>query len=291
MRVLLTGASGQLGAYVLERLVESGHVVTCWSGTDAGNRCGIPLIPVDLCDFAALDRAVEAADPEAIIHAAAMSHTEAVRRDPARGRTINADATAKLAKWCARHGRRIVYTSTDLVFDGSRSWYRETDPAQPVLEYGRTKLAGEPSVVAAPRGLVARVSLMFGPSRSGRESYFDKTIAALRRGEPQTLFQDEFRTALDLRTAADALVRLMESEATGLLHVAGRERVSRFELIQRIATSLGIDGSLVRANRQADVQFAEPRPADVSLDTSRLATVLPQLVRPSIEEAVAAMAL
>ena len=129
---------------------------------------------------------------------------------------------------------------------------------------------------------------MFGPSRSGRGSYFDKTIAALRRGEPQTLFEDEFRTPLFLGAAAEALVRLVESEVSGLLHVAGAERVSRYDLIRRIASALGVDPALVRANRQADIQFAEPRPVDVSLDTTRLASLLPDFKRPSIEEAIGA---
>jgi dTDP-4-dehydrorhamnose reductase len=127
---------------------------------------------------------------------------------------------------------------------------------------------------------------MFGPTRAGRPAYFDRTIEALRRGEPQSFFEDEFRTPLDLATAADLLVRLLESEAVGTVHVGGLERLSRFELIRRVATALGLDPDLVRPNRQADVPTPEPRPADVSLDTARLVHLLPDLKRPSVEEAV-----
>ena len=116
--------------------------------------------------------------------------------------------------------------------------------------------------------------------------YFDRTVAGLRRGEPQTCFDDEWRTPLDLATTAALLVRLALSEATGVVHVAGRERVSRFDLIRRVATALGLDPILVRANHQADVVLAEPRPADVTLDTSKLAALVPDLDRPSIEEAI-----
>jgi dTDP-4-dehydrorhamnose reductase len=273
----------------LQQLIEAGHQVTAWSGSEAGSRQGLALVPVDLADPARTASELAAADPELIIHAAAISSTEVVRKDLERGRAVNTQGTARLAEWCAEHGRRIVYTSTDLVFDGSRSWYREEDPAVPVLAYGRSKRAAEPSVLAAPRGLVARVSLMFGPSRSGRESYFDRTIAALRRGEPQTLFEDEFRTPLDLYSAAALLVRLAESDTCGLIHVAGSARVSRYELVRRVALALGIDPGLVRANRQADAQFPEPRPADVSLDTSRLAATFSEDRRLTIEEGVKRM--
>ena len=286
MRILLTGASGQLGAYLIDRLLAFGHDLTAWSGSGVGARGGVPLRPVDLTDPAATERALASADPEIIIHAAALSAAEAVRLDPIRATAVNVDATARLAAWSARRGRRLVMTSTDMVFDGSRTWNREDDPAEPILAYGRSKRAAEPAVLACPAGLVARLSLLYGPSRCGRTAFFDRTIDALRRGEPQTLFEDEYRTPLDLATAADLLVRLAESSAIGLIHVAGIERVSRFDLIRRAAIALGLEPSLVRANRRADVLLAEPRPADLSLDTSRLAATLPGDCRPTIEEAL-----
>jgi dTDP-4-dehydrorhamnose reductase len=286
MRVVLTGSSGQLGSYLVDRLVAAGHEIRAWSGTENGTRGGCTLDPVDLADAGAIDRALAKADPEAIVHAAAISTADAVRRDPARARVVNVEATARLADWCRRKDRRLVFTSTDLVFDGSGSWYREEDEARPVLAYGQTKRAAEPAVLAVPRGLVARLSLLYGPARAGRPTYFDRTVAGLRAGQPQTFFEDEFRTALDYATAAAILARLVPSDVAGMLHVAGSERVSRYELSRRIAAALGLDASLVRANCQADAPLSEPRPADVSLDTTRLAALFPDLVRPTIEDAV-----
>ena len=129
-----------------------------------------------------------------------------------------------LAEWAAARDRRLVYTSTDLVFDGTKSWNREDDPARPILAYGRTKHEAESQVLAASRGLVVRLSLLYGPSPSGRPGFFDLAIDALRRGEPRAFFEDEFRTPLDYRTAAEVLALLAESDAVGILHVGGRER-------------------------------------------------------------------
>jgi dTDP-4-dehydrorhamnose reductase len=289
MRVVLTGASGQLGAYLIEPLRAGGHVVVAWSGQIAAQRLGVELLPVDLTDAEAMRRALAAADPDVVVHAAALSRADDVRRDPARGRAVNVEATGRLADWCAARGRRLVYTSTDLVFAGSRAWNREDDPAEPTVEYGRTKRGGEPAVLAIPRGLVVRLSLLYGPTRANRPVFYDNAVAALGRGEPQTFFEDEFRTPLDLATAAGALARLAGAEARGLVHLAGRERMSRFVLMRRVAEALGLDPALVRANRLADAAEPEPRPADVSLDTERLTALLPNLVRPSVEEAVRLM--
>ena len=120
MRVLLTGASGQLGSFVVERLLEGGHQVVGWSGREEGERAGVRLDRVELTDRAALARSLEAVDPQGVVHAAAMSTIEGVRREPERAWAVNVSATEAIAAWCAERGRKLVYTSTDLVFDGTR---------------------------------------------------------------------------------------------------------------------------------------------------------------------------
>jgi dTDP-4-dehydrorhamnose reductase len=286
MRILVTGASGRLGAYLLDRLCDSVHEVAGWSGTTSGRRAGIDLRSVDLTDERAVGKALSETDPDVVIHAGAISSAEAVYRDPERGRAVNIAATERLAEWASARKRRLLFTSTDLVFDGLGSWYHESDSAEPILEYGRTKRAAEPLVLATSRGMVARISLLFGPARSGTPGDFDRALAATGRGEPQSFFEDEFRTPLDYRTAATVLVRLAESEETGIVHVGGCERLSRFELMRRVARACGRDPSLIRPNRRADRPFPEPRPADVSLDTTRLANLFPDLDRPSVEAAL-----
>jgi dTDP-4-dehydrorhamnose reductase len=286
MRILVTGASGRLGAYLLDRLRDTVHDVAAWSGTTSGRRAGIDLRKVELTDKRAVLLALRESDPDAVIHAAAISSAAAVHRDPERGRAVNIAATGHLADWASARKRRLVFTSTDLVFDGSESWYRESDSAEPILEYGRTKRAAEPLVLATPRGVVARLSLLFGPARCGAPGDFDRALTAIGRGEPQSFFEDEFRTPLDYRTAAIILVRLAESEATGIVHVAGRERLSRFELMRRSVQTCELDSSLIRPNRRADRSFSEPRPADVSLDTTRLVELFPDVHRPDVAAAL-----
>ncbi len=287
MRILVTGASGQLGSYLAHELRRAGRSeLVLWSRGTTGSRSGLEVRPVDLADGLALASALEEADPDVVIHAAAISTAGQVRMAPEHALAVNVEGTRRLAAWCGDRGRRLVFTSTDLVFDGTRGWYREDDEPSPVLAYGRTKAAAEPLVRQIPGGLVARISLLYGPSRAGRVSFFDRALASLRAGEPQVFFEDEFRTPLDYATAARILIRLAEKQAGGIVHVAGRERVSRYELMQRVARALGLDPDLVRANRQQDADLAEPRPADVSLESSLLDSLLPDLDRPSIEMAL-----
>lgn len=286
MRIVLTGASGQLGSYLVEELTRAGHLVFPWSRRADGERSGLRLRQVDLTDEGAVASALESSDPEVVIHAAAMAATEDVRNDPDAGWAVNVEGTRRLAAWCDARGRRLVFTSTDLVFDGTGGWYREEDEPRPILAYGWTKAEAEKAVIDAPGGTVARVSLLYGPSISGRGSFFDRAISALRAGREQAFFEDEFRTPLDYRTAARAIAHLAEGPPRGPVHVAGIERVSRYELMRRLAVALGIEPGLVRSNRREDVVQPESRPADVSLDSSRMAALLSDLVRPSIEQSI-----
>jgi dTDP-4-dehydrorhamnose reductase len=287
MRIVVTGSSGQLGAYLIRELMRGPrHEVIAWSRGEPRSGSPIDCRAVDLTDPVGLGSALAEAAPDLILHAAAMSSADAVRKDPTQGWAVNVEGTRRLADWCRTHDRRLVFTSTDLVFDGLRGMYKEQDVPNPILAYGKTKAAAEAIVLEVPRGLVARISLLYGRSLIGRDSFYDRAVAELNAGKPQRFFEDEFRTPLHYAAAARALVQLGLGVASGIVHVGGRERVSRFELMRRVAGVLGYSRDLITANRQADVNMPEPRPADVSLDTSLLESLLPDLKRPSIEDSL-----
>jgi dTDP-4-dehydrorhamnose reductase len=286
--LLITGASGLLGAHLLRQLAAEGEQAVAWSGTRGGELFGFPLRPVDLTDADAVAEAFRAARPAAVIHAAALARIADCAREPERARSVNALATARLAELCAAAGARLAHVSTDLVFDGERAPYRESDEPTPLSAYGRAKAEGERAVLAHPGHCVARLSLLYGPSLTGR-SFFDEQVSALRAGRPVKLFTDEWRTPLDLPTAARALLELAGAEVSGVLHLGGPERLSRHELGLLLAEALGADPALVVPARRQDVPAAEPRPRDTSLDSSRWRGLFPGLPWPTCREALREM--
>jgi dTDP-4-dehydrorhamnose reductase len=285
MRYLITGASGQLGSYLLREL--RGRVtLSAWSGSKGGELFGIPLVPVELTNHEKITTAFAAARPEVVIHCAALARIADCYRDPARARQVNVAATEVLAGLSSRARTRFVFVSTDLVFDGQHGRYREEDVPSPLSVYGHTKHAAENHALANAQGAVARVSLLYGPSINGRTSFFDEQTTALRARRNLTLFTDEWRTPLHLRTAAQALAALAASEVTGILHIGGPERLSRYEMGVRLAASLGADASVIKGVTQTSAPAPEPRPRDVSLDSSRWRGIFPQIAWPRyLEEA------
>jgi dTDP-4-dehydrorhamnose reductase len=277
-RLLVTGASGVLGGYIVRRLVEQGQPHVAWSGPRSATG-------VDLGDPSAVSASLRAASPAVVIHAAAMARLSDCHRDHERAQRINTAGTALLADLCAAGKARLVYVSTDLVFDGEHAPYRETDPPAPLSIYGQTKAAAEQAVLAHPGNTVVRVSLLFGPS-PGAPSFFDEQVRCLREGKEITLFEDEWRTPIDLPTAAHALVELALSDEDGLFHVGGPQRLSRLEMGRALARVYGYDSSLVRPIRRGSFPALEPRPRDTSLDSSRWRKAFPWIHWSNHDEAL-----
>jgi dTDP-4-dehydrorhamnose reductase len=286
MRWLITGASGQLGGYLLRELQAGSDTVVAWSHSRTGELFGFPPQPVDLGQRDAVAAAFAEARPNVVLHLAANSAVADCYRNPEHARRVNTDGTALLAELTAGARARLVYVSTDMVFDGRKGRYREEDAAQPLSVYGRSKLAGEAPVLAAPYGCVARVSLMFGPTLIGRPYFFDQQLARMRASEKVTWFEDEWRTPLHLAAAAQALLALGRSEVTGLLHIGGPERMSRLDMGRRLAAVYGLDPACVVAIKQASVATPEPRPRDLSLEVTRWRGLFPGQWWPTWEEAL-----
>lgn len=274
-KVLVTGAGGQLGHYILRELNRRKIQPVGWSLKSSGTVFGTELEQVDLSDESRIIHALNAFRPTTIIHAGAISGAEDVRQNPDMARRVNTRATQIIARWAGDHDSRLIFTSTDLVFDGTHSFWKEEDTTNPLLEYGRTKADAEPFVAALPRGLVTRISLLYGPTLTGRPSFYTATLEALRQGQSRSLFTDEWRTPLTYAQTADILCRLAidRPDVQGILHVGGPERITRYELLRRAAAEEGLDLSLVKPALAAETNLAEPRPPDVSLNTTRLRAI------------------
>ena len=127
MNLLITGASGQLGAYLLREAHSDTERIVAWSGSTIGERLGVPLRPVNLADPDALNAAFREACPDVVIHAGAMSAVARCFAEPEAARRVNVEGTARLTALAAETGARLVFVSTDMVFDGERGWYRQED--------------------------------------------------------------------------------------------------------------------------------------------------------------------
>ena len=221
--VWVTGAAGLIGNYVVRS-----------SAAPTGVQIvGLARSELDLLDTAAVERRFHTDFPSLVIHCAAISTAAACAKQPEMARRINVEATRQLADLCS--GARLILLSTDLVFDGCKGNFVETDEVNPLNLYAETKVEAEQIVLSNPRNTVIRTSLNAGISPTGDRSFAEQMRAAWQRGESLKLFTDEFRNPIGADVTARAIWEIAQSNAAGIFHVAGAEKLSRLQVGQLLA--------------------------------------------------------
>ena len=191
--------------------------------------------------------------------------------DPRLARRVNVEATRLLAELAAEI--QFVYFSTDLVFDGRKGNYAENDAVNPLHLYGETKATAEQIVLKNPRHLVVRTSINGGISRAGNRGFNEQLRLSLRAGKTVTLFTDEFRSPIPAIETARAVWELAAKSCAGTYHVAGAERLSRWQMGQLLVKRWPEIKTHIEAGSAKDFP-GPPRAPDTSLDISKAQKVL-----------------
>ena len=239
----------------------------------------------DLLDFPAVRRQFQQDRPRLVIHCAAVTVVADAQKDPAFTRRMNVEVTRFLAELAA--DIPFIFFSTDLVFDGCKGNYRESDAPNPLQVYGETKLAAESVILKNPRHLVVRTTLNAGISRSGQRAFNELLRLSLQRaGQGMKLFTDEFRCPIPVVETARAIWELAKKDCAGLYHLAGAKKMSRWDIGRLFAQRWPELQSRIEPGLTTDFP-GPPRALDTSLDISRVQAVL-SLPLPALDAWVAA---
>jgi dTDP-4-dehydrorhamnose reductase len=236
---VVTGSTGQVGRAVVAAARAAGHEVHGLARREP--------VPCDLTDLAALAHRLDALQPDAIVHAAALTDVDRCEQEPDLAALLNVGVTSAIARWAEGAGAHVVYVSTNYVFDGRAPQPYEVDaPTSPISVYGRTKAEGE--VAAGAQASVARtawVTSPLGPSL---------VHAVVRRGlahERMQFLDDQFGQATVATDLAPALLHLAEERSPGTFHLTNPEHHTPLALARLVLELAGLDPQLV-----------EPAPAD-----------------------------
>lgn len=215
---------------------------------------------------------IERVSPDAVIHCAAFTNVDQCEIEREKAWNVNVLGTEKVAAACQKTGAKLVYVSTDFVFDGKKGRYTEEDEPNPVSWYGKTKLEGEQKVEIIDNYVIARTSVLYGWHK--RLNFVTWVIYQLKNENPIRIVTDQYTCPTLADNLADCLIELCVHNGYGLYHVTGSERINRYEFALKIARIFGLDTTLITPIRSEELNQKAERPKDSSLSTEKVKSVV-----------------
>ncbi|MGC8979541.1 SDR family oxidoreductase [Caldisericum sp.] len=273
MKVLITGASGMLGkALIFENNADYSLYGTYLSANLDIKE--VTLLRSDICDKNSFSEVVSKIVPDIIIHTAALTNVDLCEKEKEAAYKINVVGTENVVESGKKVNAKLIYISTDFVFNGKIGNYTEEDFPNPINYYGITKLKGEEISLTHKKSLIIRTSI-FGLNPLGSKAGIEEIVENVKRGKRIYAPVDSFYSPISVNSLAKIIYYLIEKDASGIYHVGSRERISRFEFFNLLFTVFGLPH-----NNLFSVPFEEylrgkyaRRPKDVSLASSKIVRV------------------
>ena len=284
MKFLVTGSTGLIGSQVVKELIKQKHVVySCYN--ESFPQDGIQT-KLDLVNQNDIKDTLNEIQPDIVIHLGAMTNVDLCETEKNFTMTINAMATETLAKESAKQKAFFVYVSTDYVFDGITGMKKENDFTNPLGFYGKSKLAGETTLnKLASNWCIARTSTPFGihPIKKSFPLWVKENLESKKKFPVVT---NQFTSPTYVPNFSKMLIEVATRQISGIIHLAGRTRISRYALAEMIADKLNLDKTLIIPSGIDEMNWKAQRPKDSSLDVSLAVEILeekPQKIEDSLD--------
>jgi len=266
MKILVTGAAGFLGTKVMKILKDDFELI----GTDRGSAKG--NLKMDITKKEEVDFVFQKVKPDVVLHIAAMTDVDRCETDKEMANRINVMGTKNIIDGCARIKAKLVHISTDFVFNGGKGDYAEDDLPDPLSYYANTKLQAEGLLRRSGlKWLVIRPEVLYGYNGDGSERSFVQWVySSLKQGKEIKVVDDQYNTPTLVDDIAGALGVLIKKGSEGIYHVAGPDKLSRYDMAVKLAEVFGFDRRLVKRIKSSELKQTAKRPVDSSLNTEKL---------------------
>jgi dTDP-4-dehydrorhamnose reductase len=293
IKILLTGASGLIGSYLLTQIQEDHaydiYVLVHKSTPKFGN-----IIQADLSHVENLSKKLAEIRPDLIVNLAALTNVDIceIQRDLAI--CLNRDLVAAISKYINDNGKNLyfLHVSTDYVFDGAEGNYKEDSQPNPVNLYGLTKLQGENEIISRlieGNWCIARTSTPFGVHPK-KQTFPVFLLEKLRKGQSVKVVIDQYTSPTYAMDLAKMFKEIIDRRIKGIIHTSGTSRLSRYEQALKITREFGLNEQLILKARSEDMNWKAQRPNDSSLDVNKACKLLIQNKPKSFDDALAEFA-
>ena len=279
MRILITGAFGQLG-HALQSILskKSNYELICTGRKVKKGQEGIPL---DIRNQVALKELINTTAPDILVNLAAMTNVDACELNPKLAGEIN---VAGLEHICDSFKGKIIHLSTDYVFDGTSGPYKEDDPLNPISIYGKTKLASEHILLEKDiKNLIIRGNVLYDYSPHTSASFLNWVVSSLKGNQEIKVVEDQFNNPTWTRSMSDIIELSIENDLEGIIHWGDSVHISRFEFAKLIAKKFSLNESLIKPVLTSELNQPARRPLQSGLSTEKLVNML-DIIPPSIDD-------
>ncbi|MBR0472019.1 MAG: dTDP-4-dehydrorhamnose reductase [Methanosphaera sp.] len=264
MKYFITGGSGLLGQRLATVARDNDELVLVHNSNPTGD-----TVKCDITDESQVHDSVVEENPDVIIHCAAMTHVDLCEDEVDKAYSINGDGTGYLAKAAEEVGAKIIYVSTDFVFDGCRGYYKEDDPVNPLGIYAKSKYDGEVQLQKySSNWAIARVSVLYGWHE--RANFTNWVVKELRCKREINIVTDQINSPTLADNAGEAIFEIARRDKNGVFHTAGNDAINRFDFTLKIAEAFDLNDNLINPIRSENFVQKAPRPRDSSLNVSKV---------------------
>lgn len=272
-RMLITGGTGLLGKHLLETAPAGWTVFATSHHRPPPDEWLDRFLPLELCDAASIQQVFESVRPSVVIHTASIGSVDEAECHPELAHAVNVEGTQVIGNACVKYGSRLVFISSNAVFDGRHPPYDEAAPLQAVNRYGVLKIEAERWIRqdGPPHALVIRPLLLYGwPLPGGRDNTVTRWLRQLEAGRSVEAAEDIYSMPLYAENCSQAIWAAVRQRRTGTYHVAGADHLSLLAFARLTARAFGYDERRVAGVTSARLGMAARRPTDTSFVTVKM---------------------
>lgn len=272
--IMVTGASGLLGANFLLCAHDRSLEVIAVSHRHAIRLEGVTSVQADLTDRAAFRELISRFKPAWIVHCAAATDVDWCEEHPLEAKLVNVEMSRILAVEAGRIGAKMVYISTDSIFDGATGNYEEEDTPAPLNVYAQSKLDGEKAVLAELQGVLIIRTNIYGWNAQNKLSLAEWILSGLGSDQPVLGFVDVMFTPILVNHLSEIILDMMERSFKGIYHVAGSQSCSKYQFATEVAHVFGYNKNLVQPVSVTSIGLRARRPVNPTLKTDKVREAL-----------------
>jgi dTDP-4-dehydrorhamnose reductase len=270
MKILIIGASGVLGSRLYNDAIKKKWNVM---GTYYSHECK-SLFYLDVRDRTSIEKVFSLFNPEIVVLAGGITEVDLCELKPKLAKDVNVKGVLNIVKKIKEYGSKLVYVSTDYIFDGENGPYKEDDKPNPINIYGRTKLEAENIIKSKLKDcLIVRTAQLYGVaerSSAQNRSFIIKIIHNMQNNKKVYAADDLYSTPTYSGLLSEMIIKLIEKDAKGIYHCAGAEFINRYDYVNKIADVFELDKALIQRVKLKDLKLKAKRPKKGGLKIDKL---------------------